>query len=190
MSVRTVVKWAATSLARTWEEGKPTLQQVTYLGKTSKVVTWTPYGFDSSPPKGKLALLFSLLLSADDQVALVGSPGEGPELAEGEVAVYHPATGNRVHFLDDGRIEIIGTDDILIRPGSEKKVEIDGNLEVTGDATVAGAAVAQTTLDVQGAATFTNSVTSGGKDVGGEHTHSPGSYESSQPVTGSSGVPE
>jgi len=178
--MKSAIKWAATSLKRVASAGKVAIQQVTYMGKGATVSTWTPYGMDSSPPPGQLALLFSILGNSDNQVGLVGSPGEGPELKPGEVVYFHPLTGSKVHFLADGSILIESgaatfsiTPDagISITPGASP-VTINGALTVTG-------------------ATALAAVTSNGVNISSTHLHAAGTYLDSVAgaVTGSSGVP-
>ena len=179
--MKSIIKWGATTLARVAEAGKVAVQQVSYMGKAARVSTWTPYGLDSSPPKGKLSLLLSILGNPDNQVGLVGSPGEGPELAETEVVLFHPETGSKAHFLADGSISVVAGETsilltaaggILITPGAVP-VTIDGDLVVTGDATLGAV------------------VTSNGKDISDTHLHAAGTLLDSVAgaVTGSTAVP-
>ncbi len=169
MRRRSIIKWAATTLAQVQgNPGSPSTQQVSYMGKAAKVSTWTPYGLANSPPASKLTLLLSILMNSDNQVGLVGSPGEDPTLAETEVALFHPPTGSKVHFLANGDISMVaGTASILltaaggitITPGTSP-VTVAGDLVVTGDLTATAGSTALGSV-----------VTSGAKDISDTHTH-------------------
>ncbi len=183
--MKTAIKWAATTLARVWEAGKVPLQQVKYLGKAANVSTWTPYGLDSSPPSGQLAILLAILGNPDNQVGLVGSPGEGPELAEGEVVLYHPPTGSMLHLLADGSINIVAgaasalltaAGGMLLTPGAVP-VTVAGDLTVTGILIATGASAALPAV-----------VTSGAKAIGATHTHG-GSATAPTGSVSNTGVP-
>lgn len=196
--MRTAIKWASTSLERVAATGKVALQQVAYLGKVVNATTWTPYGFDSSPPKDKLALLFAILGNPDNQVALVGSPGEGPKLALGEVVIFHPGSGSKIHFLKDGSIQAVSgvtslkmapSGGITIIPGSAP-VTVSGDLAVTGDLSVTGTATLGNAT-VLGTTTLGAAVTSAGTNIGSTHVHAAGALLDSValPCTGSTATP-
>ncbi len=188
MMKRTAIKWAATRLSRRVSgAGKPPTQQVSYMDQVANVSLWTPYGFDAAVPPDKLALLLSILGNPDNQVGLMGSPGEGPALEDTEVAVYHPPTGSKIHFLKDGSITIVSgstsitmtvAGGIKITPGATP-LTVDGDLVVTG------------TLAVTGASTLGAAVTAGGVNIGSTHGHLAGTYLDSvgSPVTGTAGIP-
>lgn len=190
--MKTVIKWASTTLKQVAAAGKVAIQQVSYMGKGATVSTWTPYGMDSSPPPGQLTLLFSILGNSDNQVGLVGSPGEGPEKKLTEVVYFHPPTGSKIHFLADGSIltesgaasfSLTPSGGISITPGTSPVV-------VNGDMTVNGALVVNGSLTITGVTTLA-AVTSNGVNISGTHLHDAGTYLDSGAgaVTGSSGVP-
>jgi hypothetical protein len=129
-----------------------------------------------------LALLLAILGNPDNQVALVGSPGDGPVLAAGEVAVYHPTTGSKVHLLVDGSIRVTAgaasalftsTGGVTITPG-DVPLTVNGDLTVTGDLIAGGATLASANIaGTLGAGTCTlgATVTAGGANIGATHTH-------------------
>lgn len=148
--LRGLIHWGSTSRAVD-ESGSAPVQEVAYLGKTSNQVPWFPFGYDASVPAEKLVVVASILGDADSQIMFPGSPGEGPAKASGEVVVYHPSSGARVHMKRDGSI--------LIEPASGQEVKVDGDLTVTGD------------VDVEGDTTLAANVTSLGKDISNTHLH-------------------
>lgn len=182
-SFKTVVMWAATSLARVAGTGtgrRVPVQQIAHLGKASQSIPWFPYGFDANVPVNELALLLNVL-GSDSKAHLPGSPGQAPETSLGEVVMYHPASGAKVHFLQDGSILVeAGAASVVVNPSGgidlvpgSSPVTVDGDLVVTGSTTLS------------------STVTSGGKDISDTHTHTAGTYLDSlaAPVTGVSGPP-
>jgi hypothetical protein len=81
-------------------------------------------------------------------------PISGPDrirLRDGEVVVFHPKTGAKVHFKEDGSIAIESPSDVKVIAGGDltatvsgsasiaaTSITLDGNAEVTGDATLGG----------------------------------------------------
>lgn len=184
-SSKKLIQWAATSLRRRGGSGGETpVQQVSHLGKASNSVPWFPYGFDANVPPNELSVLLGLL-GRDSRAHLPGSPGKAPATQLGEVVVFHPTTGSKVHFLQDGSIQVVAglasvvvtaTGGITLNPGAVP-VTINGDLVVTGSITAASVAASGgvtigTTLAVTGATTLGAVVTSGGTNISGTHVHS------------------
>lgn len=188
--LKMLIKFGATSAPRD-DSGSVPVQQHEYMGKPSKCAIWRPYGFDANVPPGELSLLLAVLANPDAKVALQGFIGKGPSLQEGEVTVFHPQTGSKVHLLMDGSIEIVAggstilmqpNDGITITPASGMPVTVDGDLIVTGmltwQSTATGLSLAVTTgvtigttLAVTGATTLSASVTSNGVNISDTHVH-------------------
>ncbi len=180
-SLKTLITWAATSRPRVGGSGgKIPTQQVAYLGKASSSVPWFPYGLDANVPTNVLSVLLGVL-GRDSKAHLPGSPGQAPETDLGEVQLYHPPTGSRVHLLADGSIKIeAGGVFALLEPSGGITLEPGGGpVTVDGD------------LVVTGSTTLSATVTSAGKNIGSTHTHLAGTYLDSlaAPVTGISGIP-
>lgn len=198
--LRTMIRWGATTLARVGgSEGELPVQQVEFMGKTSDTLAWTPYGFAASVPPDKLSVLLSILGNSDSTVSLSGSPGEDPEMAGGECALYHPPTGSKVHMRADGSIDLIAgaasiiltaAGGILLTPGGSP-VTIAGALVVQGVSTFEDDATFDQDATVTGSSILGATVTSNGKDISDTHTHGVGSYTDNTPglITGVSGIP-
>jgi hypothetical protein len=130
------------------DEGKRPVHQVSYQGRPGDAVAWYSYGYHALPPLDTLALLLSLNGNAEARVILPGSPTDRPLIALGEVVIYHPATGAKLHFRASGDIEAT--------PGTGAQFRVLGDFEVTG------------------ATTLSATVTSNGKDISDTHTHDGG----------------
>lgn len=151
-----LIKYCTTSNDSNDSDQLP-VQQITYLGKAGDAYVLLPYGFHANPPKGFLGLLLSVLGQEDNRVFIPLSPKERPTLESGEVVMYHPLTGDKVHFLNDGTIEITSQSKVTL---NVPDAELTGNLTVKGNTTVEG----DTTLGAN--------VTSNGKDISDTHQHS------------------
>lgn len=199
--LRTLIRWGVTTLTRRGGSGGETpIQQISFMDKGQDAVPWLPYGLAASVPPEKLAVVLAMLANSDSSVFLPGSPGEDPELAETEVALYHPPTGSKLHFLANGdalveaqgqRI-LLSAAGVTITPASGLPVTVDGDLVVTGDvgaasAGIVGPATVGGTLGVTGATTL-GAVTAGGKDIGATHTHGGSPTAPTGPVS-NTGVP-
>ena len=123
-------------------------QQLTYLGRVADSMMMFPYGLHANAPVGSLGLMFSVQGYPDDKVTIPWAPKTRPDLAEGEVAFYHPPTDGHIIWRESGKLEIItgteGTADIEITASC---VKINGNLEVTGS-TALGATVTSNGVDI------------------------------------------
>ncbi len=141
-----VVRWAVVEAPGNDTDPYPT-QRMGFLGKIGTSQTWFPYGFSAHAPAGALALMFAVGGDSDAHVHLPGSPQSRPELKQGEVVMYHPASGAKVHFQEDGSIEVTSAIDVTINGGAAVNVNAI-NIGLTGDVTITGNAVVSGTMDV------------------------------------------
>ena len=103
--VKQILRWCTTTTSS--DEGKDfPVQQVSYSGKEGDAIMWFPYGYHAIVPKDSLGVMLNLGSEPSDRIVLTGSPAERPAVAAGEVVMYHPVTGSKVHFLADGSIDI------------------------------------------------------------------------------------
>jgi len=159
--IRRIVRWAETETG-TDDQGPYPTAQVGYLGRPGLSTALFPWGFYARPPKGVLAALFSFGAMSDmrGHMPLVGP--ERTRIALGEVIVYHPATGAKLHLKQDGSIEIIATAAATITAPDGLTInadtQINGTLDVSGAATLAGALTAQSTASMEGDVTLDTGV--------------------------------
>lgn len=194
--LKTMILSATASSMR--RKGSLPYQQHRYLGKATRAVPWYPYGFDANAPPGTAAILLAPTACAEGKVALQASPGGGPNLLPGEACLYSPLGKSYVAARLGGRLELVTPtlsiilDPVagitLTTPSPAVPLTIVGNVAVTGQLDVAGAAVCSqslavgTTLNVTGQSTLSG-VTADGKDVGGTHTHAGSATAPTGPVS-------
>lgn len=156
-------------------------QQLTYNGKTADSEIFFPYGMSANMASGNrtMCVLFAMEGQEDNRIAMGHTPTLRPRnLAEGELVVYHPLTQTKMHFRNNGDLDITtaGASGAvnLIAPGgvnvTAPLTTITGDLTVTGD-TALGAVV-----------------TSNGTDISETHTHGGSATAPGGPVS-PTGVP-
>lgn len=105
-AIRNLWRWARVTIVGSDDKEFP-FQQVSYLGKAGNAVMWFPYGFHANIPVDTLGLIVGVGGNSEARVMLPGSPKERIKpLAAGEIVVYHPSTGTKIHFKADGNINI------------------------------------------------------------------------------------
>ena len=151
---RNLIRWARITKAGT-DTDQFAVQQMDYLGKVSDGLIVFPYGIHGNVPADALALMFAVQGNPENRAAIAWTPKDRPTLADGEVAFYHPPTDAYIIWRSTGKLEIVtgteGTADIEITAAN---VKINGNLEVTGSATLGA------------------TVTSNGVNISDTHKHS------------------
>lgn len=158
-------------------------QQVSYNGKPCDSVALYPYGFHAVADENSFCIIGILSGNSEERVHIPTSMIKRPKGAPGDVFVYHPNTGNLIHFKADGTVLVQATSDVTVKTVTKvvidaPDVEITGNLDVTGDVGVGGETSLTgpvdmaSTLGVVGDVTFTSEeVTSGGEYIGARHEH-------------------
>lgn len=130
------------------------VQQVEFLGKATDAFRIFPYGMSANVPVDFLCMLFP------NGWFLPMSPLKRPVgLESGEVVFYHPITGAKTVYKNDGSIE---TD--------SENVLFTGNAVIAGDATIKGNLTVEGNLSVLGASSLKD-VTSNGVNIDSTHTH-------------------
>lgn len=138
-ALKNAIRWCKVSRDGDEAAERP-VQQVTYMGKVGDALMWFPYGYHANVPAGELALMLGMQGNPEARVALPGSPTDRPtDLLPGEVVLFHPGSGSRVHLKNTGEIEISAQ--------SPVDVNATGDVNVTagGDATVTAAVDASVT---------------------------------------------
>lgn len=179
--VARVVRWSVIESTRLDEDPYPH-QRVSYLGKEGEAQTWYPYGYNALAPRGSLALMWALAGDSNAYVAMPGSPQQRVKVLEGEVVMYHPLTGSKVHFKQDGSIDIESALAINVNGGADVNVTAD-NILITGETKVEGfttmnnvhvlgTLVVEGNSDFQAALTVDPAGTPSGTNIDlREHTH-------------------
>lgn len=151
------------------------VQQVEYLGKVVDVFIIMPYGSHANIPEDFLGVLAQVSGQEQNRIVIPTSAKERIHPVEsGEVVYFHPVTKSKVHFKNNGDIDIETEADInatcanLNAVVTTKATVTAPESEFIGNVTVNG------NLAVTGSTTLSSIVTSNGKNISDTHTHSQG----------------
>lgn len=166
-AIRRLIRWAVTETDAS-ESGTYQTQQISYLGRPGKSASAYPYGFSANAPKGVLAVLLSISGQSDARAHMPISGPKRIRLASGEVVVFHPNTGSKVHFRSDGSIEVDAKADVRVTAAGAITAVAGTTLTATAavsaaitapTVTITGNLVVTGTLNIAGAATFGAAIT-------------------------------
>lgn len=146
-----MIKRAVVTLAGSDNKQVP-IQQITYNGKVADAEIIFPYGVHAnlSADNNTLCIVFAVEGQEDYRAAMGYTPGLRPKpLEEGEVVFYHPLTQSKIHFRNNGDIDIdVAGDegnlnatikkDLNIIVGGNAKIIAEGNIDIAagGDANI------------------------------------------------------
>lgn len=194
---RNMIKRAVITLGGTDDKELP-IQQLSYNGKVADAEIIFPYGVHAnlSADNNTLCIVFAVDGQEDYRAAMGYTPTLRPKpLAEGEVVFYHPLTQSKIHFRNNGDIDIDVTGDngslnATIKKDLNITIGGDANINVTGIATVTAPTTNWTgdinldgNLVVTGTSTAADHISDG--ISGKSHTHG-----GVQTGSGSTGVPQ
>lgn len=158
--LKRLIRWARVSKAGDDDKQFP-VQQVEYLGKVGDCFMVFPYGMHGNAKEDSMVLMLSVGGNAENRAGIPGTPQDRPQMADGELCLYHPPSQSIIHFKSNGDIDI---DAVKNEQGD---VNIKGvNVNITGDAAISG------DLSVAGDTALGATVTAGGTNIGQLHTHS------------------
>lgn len=123
--IKKLLRWVRSTKAGD-DTGKYPVQQFEYMGKTIDAVVIYPYGHHANMPADVLAIAGAINGDSENRAVIGCLPPDRPQLAGGEVVLYHPDSGSKIHFKTDGSINVVGD------------LNVDNNLTVSGDLTVDG----------------------------------------------------
>ncbi len=175
------------------------VQQVEYHGKAADVFIVMPYGSHANIPPDFLGLLFQISDQEENRAVLPLSAKERIKpLAEGEVVFFHPVTGSKIHFKNNGDIDIVTTADINATCAN---ANITATTSVTVDtptATFTGDVIINKSLTVtdedttgstfSGDTEFETDITNNSNSIGENHTHSQGNDSNGDTEVETNGV--
>lgn len=128
-------------------------QQMTYKGKVVNVLQVFPYGvYANVSSTDSLGIMFSIDGSENNRAAISYTPQKRPnDLAQNEVAIYHPQTESFIKFRNNGNLEIDSTQqgnsgDIIFNCNTMTvNAAADVDINATGNVTVDSASATVTT---------------------------------------------
>lgn len=151
--------------------------QVKSNGVTRDVMRFSPYGLDSQPPEGALALVLALNGRPDDLLALFSTPtNRYKDLDPGDVKIGNPEAESFVYFRRSGEVIFkvpkgnltidLDQGESVITLAGDVNVEITGSLTISatdgftveGDTVFDGNLTMTGDLSVDGSTEFTGPV--------------------------------
>lgn len=169
------------------DSGDLRFASVSFLGKTQKVMLFTPYGLMSKPPADSLALIWSQQAQESNGIGMADDPRNRTlkNLASGEVALGNYSTGHYIYFDQNGLCTIIA-DDINIVAANDITMNAENiTLTASSDVSITGDTVGieatttmdldATTLNITGTTIpITGALTNNTVNIGSTHIHSQG----------------
>lgn len=148
-----IIRWGKT-LAGGTSGGQYPKQRSTYMGRKINAVAVFPYGVHANVPPEQLALMFPC---QGAQIPM--DAAERPEMAEGDVAVYHPQTGSYIIWREGGKLDVVASGAVEVVAAGDVDVTSQGDITAvaTGNANIQAAAI-----NLMGATTVTGNLTVGG----------------------------
>ncbi len=129
-TIKSLLRWARVTKAGD-DTGDFPIQQVGYLAKIGDTVMWFPYGMHANIPADELVLMISMQGNPEARISIPGSPQKRVKpLVSGEVVFFHPSTGSKLHFKENGDIEITSVKDVTVT------VEGDVTVNAVGKASI------------------------------------------------------
>jgi len=130
--IKNMLVWCRISKSGTGSDDQPK-QQVEYMGKVADAVIIYPYGMAANIPADVLALKVAVNGDPENRAVIGCGAPNMPALNEGEVAIYHPVSGDIIKMTASG-IEIISSNVTI----NAANMTLDGDVTITGDAAVKG----------------------------------------------------
>lgn len=115
------------------------VQQITYKGVTTESLCVFQYGTYANLPNDSLSVTFSIDGDESNKAMIGYTPQSRPDdLAQGEVAHYHPTTNSKVVFRNNGNVEIVVNGDSSTSVTGGQTVDITGTqtVNVSGDSVI------------------------------------------------------
>jgi len=148
-----------------------TQNQGNYMDNIVKYTSFYPYGLIGKAKKDSMAMLFSL---SKDHSHLMAMEYDNKKLLDlfttvepGEVAIYHPDKGSYVIFKNNGDIQVVSVNDLILNIGKNvtKTIGEDRTENISGDDTqvISGAKkITANTLNITSTTTHNGNVTING----------------------------
>jgi phage gp45-like len=151
-------------------------QLVSYQGKEGRAVPFYPYGLHGVAEDESYVLVITVNGNSEERICIPTSMLKRPKLEVGEVSLYHPPTGAKITLKTNGDVNIDAVGDVNVNsPGLMRivapDVEIEGNLDVSGNVGIGGDSELTGNLTVLGETQLSDEVMSGSIYIGSRHKH-------------------
>jgi len=143
-----------------------------YMGVTTPVLDFVPYGLLHRPPANSMCLVLSQNGQESNAIAIISDPKRRTikDLLEGECALNNQTSGDYVYLKDGNEIEI-KTSKVTILTGATTVTIEDGQVTIDGaDATLNGSLQVNGDIGVTGTITGDTDVVTGTVSLL-SHTH-------------------
>lgn len=146
------------------DSGKLPIQQCDFMGDTANFIALFPYGHHANLPVDSLVTL----LSVNGQEQNLAGIGEVPEkriknLESGEVVFFHPTTKTRIHFKNNGDLDIDVVGDVNLNANNVNIDAAVSNIGVGGNAIArVGDTVETVIASGSSAGTYVGTIITGG----------------------------
>jgi len=145
------------------------IQQINHLGTTVDAEIVFPYGMHANLAVGSLVTVLNICDQPSNKIAFGGMPNRRETLPVNEVMFFHPITGAKIHFKNNGEIFIkSGPTELTI--DSANNVTIISNVAITGNVTIDGNLDVTGNINSDASITAATEVTAGTVTVTG-HDH-------------------
>ena len=128
-------------------------QQASVLGRLGDYTIIYPYGMYCDLPND----VWLNILGKGKAIPMTSSR---PDSSRGEIILFHPITGSKIHFKNNGDVDI-----------TAPNVNFSENVNINGDLTVSGHTTLNT-LEVTGVADFDGGINANGTNIDDTHAHS------------------
>ena len=150
MSIFNLIKRTLVS-RKTADSGQFPVAQVSWNGKVGDIEVIYPYGLSGNLPIDSLVLTFNVNGQEENRAGIGNTPKRRfKNLKEGEVAVGNPLTKSVIKFLENGDIEITGTNNQNINITGDVNLTVGGNLNITTTGNTTITTTGNTTIDSTG----------------------------------------
>lgn len=141
-------------------------QQGTILGRLGNFIMVFPYGFYCDLPA---KAWFKRLISKDGNIAIPFTTKRPKDSKQGEPVFFHPETNTRIIKRNNGDVDVIINDNIK---GNINIYTVQANI-IADELIKLDAPLTRVTQNFEvGGSTSLQAVTSRGKDISDQHTHS------------------
>jgi hypothetical protein len=115
-----------------------------------------------------IGVMFAINANSENRVGIYDDPSSRPrDLIQNEVVFYHPKTGSKIHFKNNGDIDVTAIGSTINVIGD---IVVTGNYTQTGNINLTGNIAVTGNIDATGTITGTTDVVGGGISLK-THTH-------------------